>query len=140
MGSGCREVQFVTRFPLLHPVPRDKTQLSDGKDQPHHRTPFSFADAFQGKWVTILRAVWNPNPDVFPHFTVSDLLQPGSAYCLTSDIVDREYELRSGHIFMQGTHSCISWSRLTGSDIIFFILGTLDCATQRQSVSDLSLG
>ncbi|KAG1782567.1 WD40-repeat-containing domain protein [Suillus placidus] len=26
-----------------------------------------------GKWVTILRAVWNPNPDVFPHFTIGNL-------------------------------------------------------------------
>jgi hypothetical protein len=70
--------------------------------------------------VTILRAVWNPNPDVYPHFTVSDLLQSGVVYCLTGDIADREYELRSGHIFMQGTHPCVSWTRLTGSDIVDF--------------------
>ena len=24
----------------------------------------------QGKWLTILRAQWSPNPDVFPHYTV----------------------------------------------------------------------
>lgn len=25
---------------------------------------------YQGKWLTILRAQWTPNPDVYPHFTV----------------------------------------------------------------------
>ena len=33
----------------------------------------SFADCFliwQGKWLTILKAQWTPNPDVYPHFTV----------------------------------------------------------------------
>ncbi|KAF9013865.1 WD40-repeat-containing domain protein [Cyathus striatus] len=26
-----------------------------------------------GKWLTILRAQWNPNPDVYPHFTVGNM-------------------------------------------------------------------
>ncbi|KAG2131454.1 hypothetical protein BD769DRAFT_1666466 [Suillus cothurnatus] len=59
--------------PPSHPaVPRDKTQPSDSKDQSYH-TLFSFTDAFQGKWVTILRVVWSPNPDVFPHFTIRNM-------------------------------------------------------------------
>lgn len=28
----------------------------------------------QGRWVTILKAQWSPNPDVYPHFTVSFLI------------------------------------------------------------------
>lgn len=27
----------------------------------------------QGKWLTILRAQWSPNPDIYPHFTVRRL-------------------------------------------------------------------
>jgi hypothetical protein len=34
----------------------------------------TFADRYclnmKGKWLTILRAQWTPNPDVYPHFTV----------------------------------------------------------------------
>ncbi|EKM55479.1 uncharacterized protein PHACADRAFT_208996 [Phanerochaete carnosa HHB-10118-sp] len=26
-----------------------------------------------GKWVTLLRAQWNPNPDVYPHFTLGNM-------------------------------------------------------------------
>ncbi|KAK7467183.1 hypothetical protein VKT23_004241 [Stygiomarasmius scandens] len=26
-----------------------------------------------GKWLTILRAQWSPNPDVYPHFTIGDM-------------------------------------------------------------------
>ncbi|KAJ4487903.1 WD40-repeat-containing domain protein [Lentinula aciculospora] len=26
-----------------------------------------------GKWLTILRAQWNPNPDVYPHFTIANM-------------------------------------------------------------------
>ncbi|EIW85143.1 WD40 repeat-like protein [Coniophora puteana RWD-64-598 SS2] len=26
-----------------------------------------------GKWLTILRAVWSPNPDVYPHFTIAGI-------------------------------------------------------------------
>lgn len=57
---------------------------------------------------------------MFPHFTVSILMQLGAAYRLTGGTVDWEYELRSGHIFMQGTHPHISWTLLTGSDIFNF--------------------
>ena len=28
----------------------------------------------QGKWLTILRAQWSQNPDVYPHFTVRILI------------------------------------------------------------------
>lgn len=27
----------------------------------------------QGKWLTILRAQWSPNPDAYPHFTVGNM-------------------------------------------------------------------
>ncbi|KAI0093549.1 WD40-repeat-containing domain protein [Irpex rosettiformis] len=30
-------------------------------------------DCQTGKWVTILRAQWSPNPDVFPHFTIGNM-------------------------------------------------------------------
>ena len=26
--------------------------------------------AMQGKWITLLKVQWSPNPDVYPHFTV----------------------------------------------------------------------
>lgn len=35
---------------------------------------YSGADyVFQGKWLTILRAQWSPNPDAYPHFTVANM-------------------------------------------------------------------
>ena len=35
--------------------------------------------AFQGRWVTVFRAQWSPNPDVLPHFTVR---RQSTACCL----------------------------------------------------------
>ena len=28
----------------------------------------------KGRWLTVLKAQWSPNPDVYPHFTVSLLV------------------------------------------------------------------
>lgn len=68
----------------------------------------------QGKWVTILRAVWNPNPNVFPHFTVSYFRTRCNVYNLiVVGIIDWEFGPHSGHLFMQGIHSRISWTHLT---------------------------
>jgi hypothetical protein len=36
----------------------------------------------QGKWLTMLKAQWSPNPDVYPHFTVGSTLVPA---CVIAD-------------------------------------------------------
>ncbi|KAH7910178.1 WD40-repeat-containing domain protein [Hygrophoropsis aurantiaca] len=38
-------------------------------------TPFSRMkhNCQTGKWLTILRAVWTPNPDIYPHFTIANM-------------------------------------------------------------------
>ncbi|KAJ8584936.1 WD40 repeat-like protein [Rhizopogon salebrosus TDB-379] len=42
-----------------------------------------------GKWVTILRAVWNPNPDVFPHFTIGNLNHSLDMFSCKGDLIAR---------------------------------------------------
>ncbi|KAG1753431.1 WD40-repeat-containing domain protein [Suillus lakei] len=42
-----------------------------------------------GKWVTILRAVWNPNPDVFPHFTIGNLNHTLDIYSCKGHLIAR---------------------------------------------------
>ncbi|KAG2084950.1 hypothetical protein BD769DRAFT_1681892 [Suillus cothurnatus] len=83
-------LRFITLIsPPSHlAVLRDKTQLSDSKDQSYH-TLFSFTDAFQGKWVTILRAVWSPNPDVFPHFRIGNMNYALDIYSCKGHLIAR---------------------------------------------------
>ncbi|KAG2158180.1 WD40-repeat-containing domain protein [Suillus bovinus] len=42
-----------------------------------------------GKWVTILRAVWNPNPDVFPHFTIGNMNHTVDIYSCKGHLIAR---------------------------------------------------
>ncbi|KAG2111613.1 WD40-repeat-containing domain protein [Suillus discolor] len=42
-----------------------------------------------GKWVTILRAVWNPNPDVFPHFTIGNMSYALDIYSCKGHLIAR---------------------------------------------------
>ncbi|KAG1756714.1 WD40-repeat-containing domain protein [Suillus paluster] len=54
-------------------------------------TPFSRIkhNCQTGKWVTILRAVWNPNPDVFPHFTIGNLNHSLDIFSCKGDLIAR---------------------------------------------------
>ncbi|KAN0076783.1 WD40-repeat-containing domain protein [Tylopilus felleus] len=40
-----------------------------------------------GKWVTLLRAVWSPNPDVYPHFTVGNMDHSLHIYSCKGELV-----------------------------------------------------
>ncbi|KAG2753264.1 WD40 repeat-like protein [Suillus brevipes Sb2] len=42
-----------------------------------------------GKWVTILRAVWNPNPDVYPHFTIGNMNYALDIYSCKGHLIAR---------------------------------------------------
>ncbi|OJA08161.1 hypothetical protein AZE42_03594 [Rhizopogon vesiculosus] len=42
-----------------------------------------------GKWLTILRAVWSPNPDVFPHFTIGNLTHSLDIFSGKGDLIAR---------------------------------------------------
>ncbi|KAF8552580.1 WD40 repeat-like protein [Imleria badia] len=52
-------------------------------------TPFSRIkhNCQTGKWVTLLRAVWNPNPDVYPHFTVGNMDHSLNIYSCKGELV-----------------------------------------------------
>ncbi|KAF9218287.1 WD40 repeat-like protein [Gyrodon lividus] len=54
-------------------------------------TPFSRIkhNCQTGKWLTILRAVWNPNPDVYPHFTVGNLEHSLDIFSCKGDLIAR---------------------------------------------------
>ncbi|KAF8838340.1 WD40 repeat-like protein [Paxillus ammoniavirescens] len=54
-------------------------------------TPFSRIkhNCQTGKWLTILRAVWNPNPDVYPHFTVGNLEHSLDIFSCKGDLITR---------------------------------------------------
>ncbi|KAG2078259.1 WD40 repeat-like protein [Suillus decipiens] len=47
-----------------------------------------------GKWVTILRAVWNPNPDVFPHFTIGNMNYALDIYSCKGHLIARLQDSR----------------------------------------------
>ncbi|CAA7271660.1 unnamed protein product [Cyclocybe aegerita] len=40
-----------------------------------------------GRWVTILRAQWSPNPDVYPHFTVGNMRHSLDIYSGKGDLI-----------------------------------------------------
>ncbi|KIK18943.1 hypothetical protein PISMIDRAFT_169387 [Pisolithus microcarpus 441] len=42
-----------------------------------------------GKWLTLLRAVWNPNPDVYPHFTIANMQHSLDIFSCKGDLVAR---------------------------------------------------
>ncbi|TFK42537.1 WD40-repeat-containing domain protein [Crucibulum laeve] len=42
-----------------------------------------------GKWLTILRAQWSPNPDVYPHFTIGNMNHALDLYSSNGDLVAR---------------------------------------------------
>ncbi|KAH7889221.1 WD40-repeat-containing domain protein [Phlebopus sp. FC_14] len=42
-----------------------------------------------GKWLTILRAVWNPNPEVYPHFTIGNLEHSLDIFSCKGDLITR---------------------------------------------------
>ncbi|KIJ59193.1 hypothetical protein HYDPIDRAFT_140965 [Hydnomerulius pinastri MD-312] len=54
-------------------------------------TPFSRMkhNCQTGKWLTILRAVWNPNPDVYPHFTIGNLEHSLDIFSCKGDLIAR---------------------------------------------------
>ncbi|KAL4077073.1 WD40-repeat-containing domain protein [Scleroderma yunnanense] len=42
-----------------------------------------------GKWLTILRAMWNPNPDVYPHFTIGNMQHSLDIFSCKGDLIAR---------------------------------------------------
>ncbi|KAF9464748.1 WD40 repeat-like protein [Collybia nuda] len=42
-----------------------------------------------GKWLTVLRAQWSPNPDVYPHFTIGNMTHSLDIYSCKGDLVTR---------------------------------------------------
>ncbi|KAG5728019.1 WD repeat-containing protein [Termitomyces sp. T112] len=42
-----------------------------------------------GKWLTILRAQWSPNPDVYPHFTIGNMNHSLDIFSCKGDLVAR---------------------------------------------------
>ncbi|KAG8217962.1 WD40-repeat-containing domain protein [Butyriboletus roseoflavus] len=52
-------------------------------------TPFSRIkhNCQTGRWLTLLRAVWNPNPDVYPHFTVGNMDHSLHIYSCKGELV-----------------------------------------------------
>ncbi|EGN95971.1 hypothetical protein SERLA73DRAFT_170411 [Serpula lacrymans var. lacrymans S7.3] len=54
-------------------------------------TPFSRMkhNCQTGKWLTILRAVWTPNPDVYPHFTIGNMDHSLDIYSCKGDLIAR---------------------------------------------------
>ncbi|KAG6845324.1 hypothetical protein H0H87_010781 [Tephrocybe sp. NHM501043] len=42
-----------------------------------------------GKWLTILRAQWSPNPDVYPHFTIGNMNHALDIFSCKGDLVAR---------------------------------------------------
>ncbi|KAG2157168.1 WD40-repeat-containing domain protein [Suillus clintonianus] len=68
----------------------DATKYSSSTNFPSF-TPFSRIrhNCQTGKWVTILRAIWNPNPDVFPHFTIGNLNHSLDIYSCKGDLIAR---------------------------------------------------
>lgn len=60
--------------------------------------------AIQGRWVTVFKAQWSPNPDVYPHFTVRFHVMPSAEFLFTSFhydfnliIPDRKHESLFGY-------------------------------------------
>ncbi|KAF8651464.1 hypothetical protein AX16_004763 [Volvariella volvacea WC 439] len=53
--------------------------------------PFSriHHDCQTGKWLTILRAQWSPNPDVYPHFTVGNMKHSLDIFSCKGDLIVR---------------------------------------------------
>lgn len=53
---------------------------------------------FKGKWLTVLKAQWTLNPDVYPHFTVSGTVE---SYSTTFELhPDCEHGTRARHIYV----------------------------------------
>ncbi|KAG9313337.1 WD40-repeat-containing domain protein [Chiua virens] len=54
-----------------------------------------------GKWVTLLRAIWTPNPDVYPHFTIGSMDHSLHIYSCKGELVaklsDRERPVTCSH-------------------------------------------
>ncbi|KAF5358192.1 hypothetical protein D9756_001524 [Leucocoprinus leucothites] len=46
-------------------------------------------DCQTGRWVTILRAQWSPNPDVYPHFTIGNMKHSLDIFSGKGDLVAR---------------------------------------------------
>lgn len=42
-----------------------------------------------GKWLTLLRAMWNPNPDVYPHFTIGNMQHSLDIFSCKGDLIAR---------------------------------------------------
>ncbi|KAF7338255.1 DNA damage-binding protein CMR1 [Mycena venus] len=42
-----------------------------------------------GKWLTILRAQWSPNPDVYPHFTIGNMEHSLDIYSCKGELITR---------------------------------------------------
>ncbi|KAI6045775.1 WD40-repeat-containing domain protein [Pisolithus marmoratus] len=42
-----------------------------------------------GKWLTLLRASWNPNPDVYPHFTIGNMQHSLDIFSCKGDLIAR---------------------------------------------------
>ncbi|EJU05588.1 WD40 repeat-like protein [Dacryopinax primogenitus] len=45
-----------------------------------------------GRWLTILRAQWSPNPDVHPHFTVGNMEHSLDVFSHTGEVVAQLYD------------------------------------------------
>ncbi|GLB34907.1 putative WD40 repeats [Lyophyllum shimeji] len=53
--------------------------------------PFSFVNhnCQTGRWVTVLKAQWSPNPDVYPHFTIGNMNHSLDIFSCKGDLVAR---------------------------------------------------
>lgn len=97
-GTGViRHYLRLSHFPMLDIIARRCVCLS-------HNALYNELNRCKGKWLTILRAQWTTNPNVYPHFTVSsyNVERPCTDYIWH---VDREYGSFIGYFLMQSKPS-----------------------------------
>lgn len=46
----------------------------------------------QGKWLTILRAQWTPNTDVYPHFTIGNMDHSLDIFSCRGELITRLHD------------------------------------------------
>ncbi|KAF8964048.1 WD40-repeat-containing domain protein, partial [Flammula alnicola] len=65
--------------------------IADGRDSFPSLRPFCHIkhNCQTGKWLTILRAQWSPNPDAYPHFTVGNMNHALDIFSSKGDLVTR---------------------------------------------------
>lgn len=87
------------QFPTFRPAYQFNHNCQTVRSSSNASTPAQILIRLQGKWVTLLRAQWSPNPDVYPHFTVrpfSYLFMAPPAHWLGQIAnMDHSLELRS---------------------------------------------